>query len=255
LNVAQEQRAVARWRPGLRWYHPVMAKVVIAASRLITTRLNGLKIDGADVFERTRSRSDRGLLTVSNHVSLFDDPLLIANLVRGPYKNARWVGADALNFFGSAPKAWLFTAGKSVPIVRGSGLDQPGMRFLRDRLLAGDWVHIFPEGQRTRDPDARMASFRPGAGWLIAETSPIVLPFYHYGMHRVLPAGALRPRAGQEIRVVFGEPIDCDAEWLRGVTVRSSIDLWRAISAEIHARVAAIEHRVHPSFTLEKAMA
>ena len=233
-----------------------MAKVVIATSRIVTRRLNRLRIEGAGIFEQASQRGDRGLLTISNHVSLFDDPLLIANLVHGPYRDARWVGADALNFFGSAPKSWLFTAGKSVPIVRGVGIDQPGMHFLRDALLSGEWVHIFPEGGRTRDPESRMASsFKPGAGWLIAETNPITLPFYHFGMHSVLPVGAVRPRAGQDVRVVFGEAIDCDTHWVEGIAARSNVRgprLWEAISAEMHAVVAAIERTVHPAFALQE---
>ena len=132
-----------------------------------------------------------------------------------PYENVRWVGADAINFFGSAPKAWFFTAGRAAPIVRGGGINQPGMHLLRDRLLAGDWVHMFPEGGRTRDPEGRMMpEFKNGIGWLIAQAKPLVLPFYHYGMQSILPVGSSRPRSGKRVRVVFGEPMDCNAEWI-----------------------------------------
>jgi monolysocardiolipin acyltransferase len=258
-DVLREKQAVARWRPGIRWYHPAMATLVIAACRFVTSRLNQLEIEGTEFFEQVLYRSGRGLLTVSNHVSLFDDPLVIANLVRGSYDQVRWVGADALNFFGSAPKSWLFTAGKSVPIIRGMGVNQPGMRFLRDRLLAGDWVHMFPEGGRTRDPEAKMAAHcRPGSGWLIAESRPIVLPFYHYGIHKVLPVGGVRPRTGKTIRARFGQPIDCDEDWLKRIASRSGDHLvgpllWDAISAELHRHLLALERVVHPSLTSEQA--
>lgn len=88
-------------------------------------------------------------------MSLFDAPLIVANLVSPRYEALRWVGADAINFFGSRVKSWLFTAGKCVPVVRGTGLDQPGFRFLVDRLKQGDWVHIF---RRERGPATHEAA-------------------------------------------------------------------------------------------------
>ena len=246
-----ESRAVARWRPRQRWYHPAIARTVITTSRFVMRRMNKLDVEGIENFEAVQERGGRGLLTFSNHVSLFDDPLLISNFVRGPYSRVRWIGADALNFFGSPFKAWLFTAGRAAPIVRGGGIDQPGMRLLRDRLLAGDWVHMFPEGGRTRDPEGRMlADFKAGAGWLIAETRPIALPFYHYGMHRVLPVGATRPRSGNRVRVVFGSPLDCDDDWVRRVaSEKSGPALWEGLSSETHDILAGMERAVHPAFS------
>lgn len=37
-----------------------------------------------------------------------------------------------------------------LPVERGAGLAQYGMRVAQSRLAAGDWVHIFPEGTRSR---------------------------------------------------------------------------------------------------------
>jgi monolysocardiolipin acyltransferase len=258
-NDSRERAALARWDPRPRWYHPWIGRLVIGTSRLIMGRLNKLSIEGVDRFEVLRKgRGSRGLLTFSNHVSLFDDPLLVANIVRGPYSEVRWVGADALNFFGSGFKAWLFTAGRSVPIMRGAGLDQPGVDFLVERLQAGEWVHLMPEGGRTREADGRMApSFKAGIGMLVADAKPIALPFYHYGMQAVLPVGAVRPRTGNQVRMVFGEAIDCDERWVAGVAERREVaagddgGLWRAIAAELYEAEAALERAVHPAFAEE----
>ncbi len=138
--------------------------------------------------------------------------------------------------------------------MRGASLDQPGVRFLRDRLREGDWVHLLPEGGRTRDPEGRMLeSFKAGIGMLIADAKPLALPFYHYGMQFVLPVGAVRPRARNDVRMVFGDLIDCDDAWLSEVAKRRDAagdgpGLWRAIAAETHESVARIERRVHPAF-------
>ena len=130
----REQAAVARWKPGRRWYHPLVAALVIRTSKFVMTRMNTLEIEGMERFEQLRQDRGRGLLTYSNHVSLFDDPILVSNFSLPRYEEIRWTATDAINFFGSRPKAWLFTAGKAVPIVRGAGLDQPGFHFLRERL-------------------------------------------------------------------------------------------------------------------------
>ena len=47
-------------------------------------------------------------------------------------------------------------------------------------------------------------------GWLVAqcEQPPLVLPFVHSGMDKVLPKGAKLPKAGQELKVLVGEPIE-----------------------------------------------
>jgi monolysocardiolipin acyltransferase len=234
----RERRALDRWRPGQRWYHPAMATVVIRASRFVMTRMNHIEIEGGDRFDALMERGDRGLLTFSNHVSLFDDPLLVCNFGLPGYHDVRWVAADAINFFGGGPKSWLFTAGKAVPVVRGAGLKQPGFHFLADRLREGAWVHIFPEGGRTRDPDALMQqAFKSGIGRLISETHPFALPFYHHGMHEVLPVGANTPRRGKTVRVLFGEKMDFAGETVDVVTSRCFDALY------------ALESRLHPART------
>lgn len=238
-----EERALRRWRPGIRWYHPAIAYACVRLSRFILRRMNRLEIEGVERFDALRDRSGRGLLTFSNHVSMFDDPLLLANLGLPRYSEIRWVAADALNFFGSPWKAWLFTAGKAVPIIRGAGVDQPGLQFLLERLKEGAWVHIFPEGKRTRKPVGLMAEeLKSGIGMLMGEARPIALPFYHHGMHDVLPVGSLRPRRGKTVRLVFGEPIDC-AELARGAPAKR---LPGILTKAAHDALQELERRVHP---------
>lgn len=250
--AAAERRAVARWRPARRWYHPILARMVIASSRTITSRLSTLSIDGIDRFERCRDRDRRGLLTIANHVSMFDDPLVTASFSPSRYEDIRWVASDALNFFGSPWKAWIFTAGKCVPVVRGGGVGQDAMAFLIERLRGGEWAHIFPEGGRTRDPRGLMQPvYKPGVGRLIAEAHPIVLPFYHHGMRDVLPVGALRPRRGKHIRLVFGEPVDCNEAFIDAVLQasgarRAELAGWMALAAWAHGQLSALERMVHP---------
>jgi monolysocardiolipin acyltransferase len=215
-----------------------MARIVILISRYVMTRMNRLEIDGRERLEPLLRQRNRGLITYSNHVSILDDPLLVSNFRLPPYRQIRWIAADALNFFGNAPSAWLFTAGKAVPIMRGAGLDQPGLHFLTRRLQEGAWVHIFPEGGRTRDPAALMqSSFKLGLATLILDTSPVALPFYHFGMHKLLPLGAKFPRRGHTVRLLVGEPL-----------AFSGTPSLEDVNATCLSSLQALERTVHPAF-------
>ncbi len=249
MEAAREERAVARWHPAARWYHPLLAALVARTSRFVMRQMNSFTMEGRERFDSLADRGGRGLLTFSNHVSLFDDPLLTANFAPAAYRDLRWVGADAINFFGSPWKAWIFTAGRCVPLVRGAGVDQAGFRFLRDRLAEGAWVHMCPEGGRTRDPHAVMRRpFKLGIGRLIEEARPIALPFYHYGMQDVLPVGSVRPRAGRHVRVVFGKSTACDAAFISRVSGTACDERirWDRIAAWAYGELRPLERRLNP---------
>jgi len=259
MRESREARAVARWRPARNWYHPLLAAIVVKGSQFIMRRMNTLTIEGRERFDALAERRGRGLLTFSNHVSMFDDPLLTANFAPSGYDEMRWVASDALNFFGSGWKAWIFTAGKCVPIVRGAGVEQDGFHFLRDRLAAGAWVHFFPEGGRTRDPSGLMCTpFKLGIGRLIDETHPIALAFYHHGMQGVLPVGSSRPHAGQRVRLLFGNPTSCDEAFVAAImaNVESSNerDRWDALSTWACNELRDLELSVHPAAREESSI-
>ena len=187
------------------------------------------------------------MLSFSNHVSLFDDPLLVSNLGATRYAEVRWIAADHANFFSSKLMGILFSSGKCVPIIRGGGLEQLGFSFLLDRLREGDWVHIFPEGGRTREADARLRTpFKLGIGRLLVEAQPIAIPFYHRGMHELLPIGSTVPRFGKRVVVQFGSPTRADSRWSRDL--RSASDdmtaLWQAATDWSEGRLAALEAQV-----------
>ena len=92
---------------------------------------------------------------------------------------------------------------------------------------------------------------KAGIGMLMAEALPIALPFYHHGMHDVLPVGSIRPRRGKRVRLVFGDPIDC-AALISGEKGRRSPSLMTKAALDA---LQALERRVHPDArkTLEAA--
>ena len=63
----------------------------------------------------------------------------------------------------------------------------------------------------TRSKTLAMLPARRGVGGLAAACAPVrpplVLPFVHSGMDKVVPRGAVLPRPGQSVRVAVGEPV------------------------------------------------
>lgn len=107
---------------------------------------------------------------------------------------------------------WVPFFGWSLAMLRPIAIDRGGhskaLRQVidqgRDRLAAGMWVVVFPEG--TRMPPGTLGSFNPGGAMLAERAGVPVLPVAH-------DAGAYWPRGGFPIRpgtvhVAVGPPID-----------------------------------------------
>lgn len=262
----QGHAELQHWRPNKRWYHPFLCASVVHTSRFVLGRMNRLSFIDKENWDglfsgpqKTWSREDgRGLLSFSNHVSLFDDPLITSNLGTMSYQHVRWIAADHKNFFGSNLKGMLYSAGKCVPIIRGGGLIQPGFDFLVDRLRKGDWVHIFPEGGRTRDLLGRLQlPLKIGIGKLIHEANPVVIPFYHYGMQELLPIGKAIPQKGKQIRLRFGCSEVVDGAWWKSLLGRNVESVqphqaWQAATEWAMDQLLRLEECMHPQAELRR---
>lgn len=159
---------------------------------------------------------DVPLITVTNHHSCMDEPLLWGILDAQHLVNQclmRWALAAHNICFYSKPISQFFAFGKSIPVNRGAGVYQEGVNFAIDRLNEGHWVHLYPEGQVNEQKlDMR---YKWGVGRLIAEcnVTPIVIPIYHLGMDDILPNKKPNfwlfrfPRVGKKVTVLVGKPI------------------------------------------------
>jgi monolysocardiolipin acyltransferase len=264
----QGNRELCFWRPDKKWYHPLLCRSVVELSKLVLGKFNTLSFEKKEYWEelfvgnnKSWSRSDgRGLLSFSNHVSLFDDPLLISNLGIAKFDDIRWVAADHKNFFGNNLKGLIYSGGKCVPIIRGMGLEQPGFEFLIERLKCGDWVHIFPEGGRSREQESHLQlPLKIGIGKLIYETNPVIVPFYHYGMHDVLPIGSIWPRREKYITVRFGKSQIIDHEWWlkclgTGADKVEPQYAWQRATEKIEQILLDLEQQVHPFTSNRKVL-
>ncbi|KAI9478384.1 MAG: acyltransferase-domain-containing protein [Benjaminiella poitrasii] len=154
-----------------------------------------------------------GIITVSNHESVLDDPLLWGALpLRTLFsQKMRWTLAAADICYTSIFKSYFFTLGKTIPTIRGAGIYQPGVDFAIEKLKRGSWIHIFPESKVTQGKDYEMIRFKWGVGHILmdAEEDVIVVPIWHQGMDLAKPLyGTPLVHLGKPISIVFGEPVD-----------------------------------------------
>ncbi|XP_052484158.1 N-acylphosphatidylethanolamine synthase isoform X2 [Gossypium raimondii] len=161
-----------------------------AFAKAVATLLNTTSVHNADTLIRlVRSRLPGiPLLTVSNHMSTLDDPLLWgfkgfpsldANL-------ARWVLSAEDICFKNYALTYFFRLGKCIPITRGAGIYQEHMNEALQCLNNGAWLHTFPEGKVSQE-DAPIRRLKWGTASLIvrAHVTPIVLPMVHSGFEEL----------------------------------------------------------------------
>lgn len=157
------------------------------------------------------------LITVSNHTSTLDDPLLwgiLPTRILFDAARMRWaLGAEEL-LFTNGLFNWFFGGGKVLAIRRGDGLMQPNVSRAVKLLDEGHWVHVFPEGRVIPDSSQLKTRLRWGISRLILEPerSPLLLPIVHQGMEGIKPLDTPFWKIGlnRELRIKIGPLIDTD---------------------------------------------
>lgn len=101
------------------------------------------------------------------------------------------------------------------------------LEVLFQKVEAGEWVHIFPEGKidqyqvlggREGPRAEEIGRLKWGVGKLIAraEQRPVVVPFYHKNMEQLMPQDehnrliSMFPKTNLQLGVRVGEPINFD---------------------------------------------
>uniref|UniRef100_A0A1J3JB78 Tafazzin family protein n=1 Tax=Noccaea caerulescens TaxID=107243 RepID=A0A1J3JB78_NOCCA len=194
---------------------------------------------------------NKPLVTVSNHVASVDDPFVIASLLPPKLlldaRNLRWTLCATDRCFKNPVTSAFFRSVKVLPVARGEGIYQQGMDMAISKLNSGGWVHIFPEGSRSRDGGKTMGSAKRGIGRLIldADTLPMVVPFVHNGMQDIMPVGANVPRIGKTVTVIIGNPIHFDD--ILGTEEAGNVSrkhLYDAVSSRIGKRLSELKAQV-----------
>jgi long-chain acyl-CoA synthetase len=164
------------------------------------------------------------MLIIANHVTAYDEPLLLFALPRAirnstaaamsgemleDYRQARHLQSRWLDPLG--PAVWLLLTAlfNAFPLPRQQGF-QRSFAHAGEALDRGFHVVVFPEGRRSAE--GALASFRPGIGLLVKESSAAVLPMALRGMGDLktrkrswFRSGTLEVCVGQPIRFAAGE--------------------------------------------------
>ncbi|XP_078438385.1 phospholipid/glycerol acyltransferase family protein [Wolffia australiana] len=203
-----------------------MIAAVGAFAKAVTCLLNSTTVHNSEtLLHLVRSRPPGlPLLTVSNHTSTLDDPLMwgFPGFPTMDAALARWVLAAEDICFRNRFLSYCFRLGKCLPIVRGGGVYQENMNEAIRILGRGGWLHTFPEGKIYQNcgPISRL---KWGTASLIhrSPVPPLVLPIFHSGFEKVMPEEWFRgkrppvPLWRKQVCIVVGEPIDFDLPHLR----------------------------------------
>ncbi|KAL2551189.1 N-acylphosphatidylethanolamine synthase [Forsythia ovata] len=207
-----------------------------AFAKAVSNLFNTTTVHNADTLIRhVRSRPPGvPLLTVSNHMSTLDDPVMwgFKGFPITDAKLGRWVLAAEDICFKNMVLSYFFRLGKCIPITRGGGIYQEHMTEALDRLSDGAWLHTFPEGKVCQE-NAPIRRLKWGTASLIARApvTPIVLPIVHHGFEKVMPEKYMfgrrspLPLCNRDIRIVIGEPMEFDIPKLKKMAVDMSNDL------------------------------
>ncbi|CAM9360707.1 unnamed protein product [Phaeothamnion confervicola] len=138
----------------------------------------------------------------------------------------RWALCTDDIYYASSLLTPMLALGRTLPVKRHLGVDQPLLGKFADKLRQGEWCHIFAEG-RIRQPwrfargEPVLGGFKPGVSRILfrCKEPPLVIPMYHIGMHGVCPEEpcpaylpaklqTAYPAGGNRVRVYVGEPVD-----------------------------------------------
>ncbi|GAA5997395.1 lysophosphatidylcholine acyltransferase [Rhodotorula paludigena] len=199
-----------------------------------------VRVDGLPAFLQ-RLKSDRGVLTVANHVSVVDEPFMWGSLPLRNFLNSktlRWtLGASDIMFNGKLDR-WFFTKGQIIETHRGKGIYQKAIDDSARLLDEGNWVHIFPEGRIKQEELHELRRFKWGISRMLMECErvPLIVPVWIKGFEQVMDEPRVwpnyLPRTGKDVTILYGEPMNAAVEPLLAAYRAQYPTPWRPATYE-----------------------
>ena len=175
--------------------------------------------------DRAHPDPSRPHLFVANHKSLADVFLLVLL----PWE-MKFLSKDSI--FKIPLLGWQMRVSRDIPIERGNkDSARQALEAMRDRLVRGSSVIVFPEG--TRSPDGSIAPFREGAFRLAIELGVDVVPLAVAGTENTLPKHSLvfRPTSAT-VTALPAVPV-------AGLTAADAPELAERVRSEIAQAIGA----------------
>eukprot|EP00271_Cylindrocystis_brebissonii_P023255 TRINITY_DN954_c0_g2_i2.p1 TRINITY_DN954_c0_g2~~TRINITY_DN954_c0_g2_i2.p1 ORF type:complete len:326 (-),score=19.93 TRINITY_DN954_c0_g2_i2:58-1035(-) len=176
----------------------VILSAVCAFACLLNSVFNRTTVHNLERLKEVAQRRPAGtpLLTISNHKSTLDDPLMwgIWSLRASDPNICRWtLTAKDMCFF-NPYISYFFRLGKCLPVDRWGTIKQGCFDEAVELLKQGEWLHMFPEGKILQD-DLRLQRMKWGVASVIArceENPPIIMCIAHSGFEKVTAIADLR---------------------------------------------------------------
>jgi len=175
--------------PWGEWGRTATLSLVALASKFVVNVMNKSKFDNKEaLLEAVMERPEGvGLITVSNHTSTLDDPMLFSAMLPWSFflservhKRVRWSLCAREMCYRNWFLSQFFKSGKTLPVERGAGLYQPIMTVVARAVASGDWVHVFPEGRINYS--GTLSSFRWGVGKLFCDAYIQSVRYINFGL-------------------------------------------------------------------------
>lgn len=210
--------------------HAVVTNITVTLGYVFFRILNRTVVTGREHVPRRANT-----LLMSNHQTMIDS-FIVGIAAYYPESLIRprlipWNPAAEENLYKTRILGWLADNWKCIPIKRGRK-DVSAIFKIAQAVRLGP-VLLFPEGTRSRN--GQIGDPRGGAGLMIMETNPTVIPVRIEGMDQVLPIGATLPRIFKRISVHYGKPVDLSEFMRRPKNRETAILLMNKIMESIRA--------------------
>ncbi|OCH85080.1 acyltransferase-domain-containing protein [Obba rivulosa] len=218
----------------------LVCKAFLNSGYCSSVTVNGLDnlINALHSSERSNGR---GVITMANHISTLDEPVVWGILPWKYYFNThltRWTLGASDIMFTNPVFSEFFRQGQVLETFRGDGIYQPAVDTAIEKLNAGAWIHLFGEGKVNQPENFDEPSSLPllrfkwgvyvsfaalllsggiysaHSGRIIMEAAkpPIIIPMWLTGFHTLMPEGRpfpwkFLPRYGAKLSVSFGPPV------------------------------------------------
>lgn len=207
---------------------PIIISVATLSRLWMKLSAKELKIRNHEIFLNVLENRRGPLLTISNHISTLDDPLIWGALLDNEQildlidrDQMRWtLGAKEFTFTNPLT-SWFFAHGQVIPIFRGQGIFQPAMDRALEILNMDKWLHFFPEGRVIQDDNEILnckntekkfkgiERLKWGIGRLLMEcqNNVTILPMILKGFDRMKPNNRIFPLMNQKLEIIIGDPV------------------------------------------------
>lgn len=143
---------------------------------------------------------NKSYIFLSNHISLFDIPVLLSALPHS-FRIVYRKSLERIFYFG-----YILKISPYIAIVREDSKNAlEGLKQAIEETKKGISVLIYPEG--TRSPDGKLGEFKRGGFMLAAKSQKEIVPITIIGTNHILPKGQLEFTKGK-VSVYIHLPID-----------------------------------------------